>query len=229
MSEFAAAVAAIDPERLFTATPTELLTDLGLNHLKGPERRRTVSHIGVAQARLAMQAARTMRTTPCLHCDGEGTQDCDDCAGGGCSTCDDENGQVACDDCDGAGVDAVTARTLEAEQLAETAGRIASEMMDKLLIAEALVGGQGGDTLEQRLQYALAVGGAVSGETLTNACSRASAERDDLAVQVEHLGDALEAAEADVDRLERESSALEAELLRARRPWWRRLADWWAL
>jgi len=216
----------IDSERLFTATPTALLVDLGQNDLKGHDRRSTVSAVRRERGRLALQAARLMRTTPCGYCDGEGTQPCNDCTGGGCDTCDDDNGLVECDDCDGAGVDAVTARTLEAEALAETMGRIASESMDALLVAAAMVGGQDGDDLEARLRYALAVGGAVPGETLTDACARASAERDDLRAELAEAGQDVLDLRLVVEELEDDITELKADLTLARRPWWRRLLGW---
>lgn len=219
----AAHLTGVPSERLFAedVTATDLLTDLDLAHLRGAERRQ------------AREAVRRERHTLAMTLALEGVRDVahyrklwkDECVLR-------ESVELrALENADKLEA-AVTNHIREVSALVEKRQIMVtahSDLLRRTGDAEALVGGQDDDTLEQRLQYALAVGGSVSGETLTNACSRASAERDDLAVQLAHLGDALEAAEADVDRLERESSALEAALLRALRPWWRRWLDWWAL
>jgi len=251
-----AALAALPFARLHgDATDTDLLSDLGLDDLHGRERDRARAGVRRVRARLDRERAAQFVETPCLHCDGEGTQPCNDCTGGGCATCDDDNGLVECDDCDGAGVDAVTARTLEAEAQLQQALQREREVRDHALgwvtqartwreygegverqahEAMAMVGGQDGDDLEARLRYALAVGGARPGETLIDAGARASAERDDLRAQFDAAELELSIRQTRGDEYqrraveaERDREQLQADLVLARRSWWRRLLDWW--
>jgi len=212
MSDFRKRLSAIDPERLFgAATDTELLVDIGYNHLKGDDRRSCAGAIRRERLPLAKAAAL------------EGIRDVQ------------HYRKLWKDQC--VKVEAAEARAREHLPALRRERALldrACEMRDEAVLrammlhcaeidsdvsarqigtAKAMVGGQDDDDLEARLRYALAVGGAVPGETLIDAGARASAERDDLRAQ---LGEA---------RLE--SLQARAELTLARRPWWRRLAGWW--
>ena len=239
MSDFRKRLAAIDPQRLFgAATDTELLVDIGYNHLKGDDRRSCAGAIRRERLPLAKRMAlegirdvqhyRKLWKDQCAKVEAAEARALESLAG-----MKRERALLgrACDE-----RDAARARELGAEHAAEMAVTLNGDLLEALGRCAAMVGGQDGDDLEARLRYALAVGGARPGETLIDAGARASAERDDLRAELDACalelsirqtrGDGYQrrAVEAERDRAE-----LQAELALARRSWWRRLLDWWSL